>query len=356
LLADLGPAVGAPPKDAGKGAAPKGPAVAASGASSAPASAAAPPTPTRGPGRVLPDRPFDLPSLRAMDANVLIDIDDLDLGSTILEPLHPLRTHLTLNDAVLKLTDIDARTGAGTLTGSLQLDGRTAQALWDADLRWRDVRLERWLHQARKPGAAADAGAAPPPYIAGRLNGRARVAGTGTSTAAILGSLRGNVRMQLVDGSVSHLAVEAAGLDLAQAVGVLIKGDDALPVDCTVADLSAERGVLRPRALVLDTADSTLWADGSLSLATEALDLRLLVSPKDFSPLALRAPVLVRGTFAQPQVTIEKRALAGRVGAAAALAFVNPLAAVLPFFDIGNDEDARRALQACRALVARSAQ
>ena len=364
LLADLGPAVGAPAKGSAQGSA-VAPAAPASGASAASPSAprsprtsresGVPPPQTRGAGKVLPDRPFDLPSLQAMDANVLVDVDDLDLGSRLVEPLRPLRTHLTLNGAVLTLADIDARTGAGSLTGRVQLDGRTAQALWNADLRWRDVRLERWLRQARKTGAGVGTDSAPPPYITGRLNGHAQVAGQGATTAAILGSLRGNVRMQLVGGSVSHLAVEAAGLDLAQALGVWIKGDDALPIDCTVADLAAERGVLRPRALVLDTRDSTLWAEGSLSLADETLDLRLLVSPKDFSPLALRAPVLVRGTFAQPQVGIEKRALAGRVGAAAALAFVNPLAAVLPFFDTGNDEDARRGLQACRALTARAA-
>ncbi|HEY4067293.1 MAG TPA: AsmA family protein, partial [Burkholderiaceae bacterium] len=134
-LADLGPAVGAPSPSA--------------------------PTPVASaPGRVLPDRPFDLPSLRAMDANVLIDIADLDLGSSILEPLKPLRTHLVLAGGVLQLRDLDARTGQGRLAGLVQLDGRNAQALWTADLRWAGVRLESWIHQKRK---AADA----PPYVTG---------------------------------------------------------------------------------------------------------------------------------------------------------------------------------------------
>jgi hypothetical protein len=34
---------------------------------------------------VLPDRRFDLPSLRAMEANVLIDVAYLDLGTALLE-------------------------------------------------------------------------------------------------------------------------------------------------------------------------------------------------------------------------------------------------------------------------------
>ena len=343
LLADLGPAVGTVPKGAAAASMPPAP---AASTPERPAKAADTRAPTRGRGKVLPDRPFDLPSLRAMDANVLVDIDNLDLGSSIVEPLRPLRTHLMLENAVLTLRDLDARTGAGSLKGVVQLDGRESLALWNADLRWNDVRLERWLHQERKAGDA-------PPYLTGRLNGQAKVVGQGKSTAAILGSLGGTVRMQLREGSVSHLVIEAAGLDVAQALGVMIKGDDALPVDCAVADLAVEQGVLRPRVLVLDTRDSTVWSEGSLSLANEALDLRLLVSPKDFSPLALRTPVRVRGSFADPAISIEKGPLAARVGAAALLALLNPLAAVIPFFDTGSNDDAQRGAQACQALATR---
>ena len=342
LLADLGPVVGTAPK----GAAAVSPRPATAASASAPTIQKR--TPTRGRGKVLPDRPFDLPSLRAMDANVLVDIDNLDLGSSIVEPLRPLRTHLVLENAVLTLRDIDARTGAGTLKGVVQLDGRNSLALWNADLRWNDVRLERWLHQDRKEGDA-------PPYITGRLNGQAKVVGQGKSTAAILGSLGGSVRMQLRDASISHLVIEAAGLDVAQALGVMIKGDDALPVECAVADLAADKGVLRPRVLVLDTSDSTVWSEGSLSLANEELDLRLLVSPKDFSPLALRTPIHVRGSFADPAISVEKGPLATRVGAAALLALFNPLIAVIPFFDTASSDDAQRGAQACQALATRLA-
>ena len=334
LLADLGPAVGAPVRNTA------GPALPAAVAS----------TPARAnakPGRVLPDRPFDLPALRAMDANVLVDILDLDLGSSFLEPLRPLRTHLVLADGVLTLRELDARTGQGQLGGTVQLDGRDAQALWTADLRWSGVRLESWIHQPRADNA--------PPYATGSLNGQARVAGQGKSTAAILGSLRGGVRMQLVKGSISHLAIEAAGLDIAQALGVMIKGDDALPVQCSIADLVAEQGVLRPRVFVLDTSDSTLWVDGSLSLASEALDLRVVVTPKDFSPLAPRTPLQVRGTFGDPSVSLDKGKLATRLGTSALLALINPLAALIPLMDIGNSADAQRGADDCRALSQRIA-
>jgi len=324
LLRDLGPAVGGAPRAAA-------PAAAASGAAA---------------HRVLPDRRFDLPSLKAMDANLLIDIAHVDLGTALLEPLEPLRAHLQLTRGVLGLADIDARTADGRLAGSLSLDGRNAQAaIWHADVQLTGVRLDRWLHQERKNNA--------PPWISGVLDGQAKVTGQGRSTAEILGSMEGGMRFHLRNAKISHVALEVAGIDLAQALGVFIKGDDALPINCNVVDLVVQKGVARPRAFVFDTRDSTVWIDGAVSFASEALDLTAIVSPKDASPFTLRTPIHVRGTFSNPSVSLEKGNVAAKVGAAALLALVNPIAAVVPFIDPGANEDAKREAAACAAIVQR---
>ncbi len=298
-------------------------------------------------GKVLPDRPFDLAALRAMDANVLIDIADVDLDTRLLEPLRPLHAHLQLAGGVLTLSDLDARTGGGQLKGELALDGRGAKALWRTDLRWDGVRLERWIRQGRADAA--------PPWVSGRMNGRAVLQGQGRSTAEILASLDGSVRSELRDGSVSHLFVEAAGVDLAESLGLLIKGDKVLPVQCAVADLAAKDGVFRPRIMGLDTSDSAVWVDGSLSLATETMDLRAVVSPKDFSPLTLRTPLRVRGSFADPQVSLDKGPMARKLAGAFLLSLINPLAALLPLIDTGNAEAAERGAVGCQALLQRHA-
>ncbi|HEX7435170.1 MAG TPA: AsmA family protein, partial [Caldimonas sp.] len=330
LLKDLGPVLGTTPPGAPAEGSP-------ARATTSPAGKA---------GKVLPDRPFDLPALRAMDANVLVDIAHVDLGTPLLEPLQPLRTHLRLVGGMLTLSDLEARTAQGRLSGDIGLDGRAAQALWTADLRLLGVRLERWLHQTREDAA--------PPYITGRLDGEVKVSGKGRSTAEILASLDGGMRFHLREGSLSHLAVEVAGIDVAQALGMMVKGDDALVVNCNVADLVVAKGVARPRIFVIDTRDSTVWVDGSVSLESEALDLRAVVSPKDFSPLTLRTPIHVKGTFASPSVSLEAGTLAGKVGAAALLALLNPLAALIPFVDPGSGDEGEREAAQCAALAERS--
>lgn len=321
VLADLGPAVGTRNN----------------------VSAAAAGTSATNPGRVIPDKKFDLPSLRAMDANVLFDIAMFDSGTDVIEPLRPARAHLLLAEGVLTIADIEGVTAHGKLLGYLQLDGRNDQALWTADMRFVGVDLARWLRIKRSGDA--------PPYLSGKLDALVKVKGSGRSTAEILASLDGDVRMHLRDAAISHLVVEAVGIDVAEALGMLLKGDDALPIECNVADLDVVKGVARPKVFVLDTKVSTVWIDGTVSLRDEGLDLRAVVSPKDFSPLALRTPIHVRGTLGKPTVSLELGKLAGKVGAAGLLALLSPLAAIIPFIDTGSKDEAGRAGAQCAALV-----
>lgn len=298
--------------------------------------------------KVLPTRPFDLAALRAMDADVQIAIEQVDANTRLLEPLRPFAAHLQLTAGVLTLTDIDARTAQGHLGGTLALDGQQDRAHWVAALHWDGVQLQRWLHQTRTAGM--------PPYVTGQLQGHATLQGSGRSTAEILSTLQGDIGATVEQGTLSHLLVEAGGLDLAESLGVYAEGDNALVLDCALADLAVAGGTLRPRLLVLDTSDSTIWVDGSVSLATEQLDLRAVVAPKDFSVLTLRAPLHIRGSLAHPAVSVEKGPLGLKMGSALLLGLLNPLAALLPLVDVGSRQDAKDNAASCRAHMQRKLQ
>ena len=312
-LADLGPAVGTAPGH------------------TAPAA------------KVLPTRPFNLAALRAMDADVQVAIDQVDANSTRLEPLRPFAAHLQLTGGLLTLTDIDARTARGHLGGTLALDGQQDRAHWVAALHWDGVQLQDWIHQSRAAGL--------PPYVSGQLQGHATLQGSGRSTAEILATLQGDVAATVDHGTLSHLLIEMGGLDLAESLGVYVKGDNALVLDCALADLAVQGGTVTPRLLVLDTSDSTIWVDGTLSLATEQLDLRAVVAPKDFSVLTLRAPLHIRGSLAHPTVALEKGPVGLKLGSALLLGLLNPLAAILPLVDVGNQKAAQANAASCQARM-----
>ena len=314
-LADLGPAFGAAPPDA-------------------PASAS-----NAKPGKVIPDRAFDIPSLKAMNADVGVQLAVLDLGTRMLEPFQPLQGRITLQDGVLNLKELLARTSAGEVQGGIGLDSRPATPKWTADLRWSGIQLDRFI-KARDVAVRKDASGNKPDvgYISGALGGNAQLKGEGNSSAKLLASLDGTARLWVRDGTVSHILVEAAGIDVAQALGVFIKGDDKLPMQCALAQFDLVNGKVMPEVFVIDTRDTTMLIDGDLSLATESLDLRMTAHPHDFSPLALRTPVKMVGTFNDPHIRPEAKPLVERAGAAAALSLLNPLAALLALVDFKQKE------------------
>ncbi|MBI2308592.1 MAG: AsmA family protein [Rhodocyclales bacterium] len=309
-------------------------------------------------GRTLPDRRLDLPSLSRLDAAIAIDLQQVDLGAAFNQPIAPLRAKLTLDGGRMTLADIDARSARGHLSGTLAVDARSARPEWRADLGWNGVRLDHWLKAAkpgaddiRRQGTGADE---PPPWFTGTLHGRTRLVGHGQSTAELLGSLDGRATVSVRDGSLSHLLLEGLGLDIAQALGLLLRGDDRQPVECAVIDLDAKDGRVTPHVAVIATPVTVVMVDGSIDFASERLDLRLAAKPQNVSPLTLRSPFHVRGSFAAPELAPATAPIAIRAAGALGLALLNPLAAILPFIDPG-ERDAAVCSQALAKHVPKAA-
>ena len=306
------------------------------------------------PGRVLPDQALNLPSLATMDANVLVDIALLDLGTTALAPLRQVRTHLRLSQGALQLDDLSAVVAGGRVSGSSRLDTRPTVPQWTAALNFAGLDVAGWVQGLRTPAAAAKTTAAPAAlkrerqaalqapkapaqaYLTGLLDAQLTLSGQGRSVAEIFATLHGDTRLVVRDGTFSHLLTEALGLDIAEALGVVLRGDRSLPLRCARIDAAVRQGVLVPRLAVLDNADSTVRMSGQVNLRDETLALRFVTVSKDFSPLSLRTPVTVGGTLGEPVVGIEVRRLGARALAALALAAVAPAAALIPFVDTGR--------------------
>lgn len=286
-----------------------------------------------GRAQVLPDHPVDLARLGSMDADVRFS------GRSIRHhkaPLDDLKTHLKLEAGVLRLDPLDFGVAGGSIKATVHIDAREAPLSMETRVDFSRLDLGRLLpgNETIKAGA-------------GLIGGRAHLRGTGASTAALLGSADGELAIAMRDGEFSNLLIEGLGLDAAEVLRLLVGGDQRIQMRCGVMELEARDGVVRPRAFVVDTTDTHLHVEGSLSLRDETLDLTLFPLPKDFSPLTLRSPLHVRGTFKDPRITPDK-GLFLRGGIAGLLgALVNPLAALLPLIETGPGKN-----EDCEALVA----
>jgi len=121
-------------------------------------------------------------------------------------------------------------------------------------------------------------------------------------------------------------------------------------VRCAATAFDVKQGLMTSRALVLDTTDTVVYGDGTINLATEAIDLYFRPYPKDKSILALRSPLKLTGTLGAPNAGPDKGALAGRAAAAIALGAINPLLALAATVETGPGQDAN-----CGAILRQAA-
>jgi AsmA protein len=131
-----------------------------------------------------------------------------------------------------------------------------------------------------------------------------------------------------------------------------LSGDKLVKLRCAIADFEVKQGVMQADALIFDTEITTIVGTGSIDLRQERLDLTLNPNTKDTSPVALRSPIYVRGSFAKPDVQIDKGRVAVRALGAIALGIASPVLALIPLIDAGpgQDSDCRQLIRDARAL------
>ncbi len=275
--------------------------------------------------RVLPDDEFNLEKLRNMDADVKLRAQRINAPSL---PLEAMDSHLFIDDGVLRLDPLDFKVAGGEINSVIRLDARGKKIASSAKIQARGVQLSKLFPDAKLNEEST-----------GRIGGRLDLAGNGNSVAKMLATADGDVGLIMGKGRVSNLLLEYAGIDIAEALKFLITGDRTVPIRCAFADFEVKQGLMASRRLALDTSDTVIYGEGTVSLRDEALDLRLKPQPKDHSFLSLRAPLLVSGSFKDPVFKPDYRRVTLRGVAALMLGSIAPPAALLALFETGPGQD-----------------
>jgi uncharacterized protein involved in outer membrane biogenesis len=317
---DLGPIAGAPPKTGpGETAAPKQKAQAQAIDTT---------------GKVLPQKHYQVEDFPLMDADVMFE------GRKIVDaayvPIEDLSVHWTVKDGVLRFEPMKFRLAHGQVTANISLDSNKKPVVGKANVELAGLRLRELFPPTEKMKQPL-----------GDLFGRVDIAGHGTSVAELMGSADGRLAMLINGGYISNLLMEAAGLDVAEALRILATKDVDVKLRCAAVDLKIDDGIAKPQALVIDTTDTIVTADGTVDFKNELVNLKTKPEPKDMSPFVLRTPVTIKGPFKRPHVRPDVGPLALRGIAAAALGALNPLLAFIPFIETGPGKDSN-----CAQLMA----
>lgn len=273
--------------------------------------------------RVFPDAKLSLEKVRAVDAELVYSADKINAPGA---PLEGVAVTVSLKDAVLQLTPLRVGIAGGRVDARIRIDARQDVVATTSDIRFNGFDLKQFFAAAPIKDAAQ-----------GEMYGRIQLAGRGNSIREMLAAADGQIGMVVDKGVISNLLLELIGLDVAESLGILATKDKPVALSCFVVDMEVTKGEAKSRAIVLDSADTTVTATGAVNLKDERMDITVTPHPKDVSLLSVRAPVHARGLLKKPNVAPDAAALAARGGVAAALAvLLTPVAALIAFIDPGN--------------------
>lgn len=236
-------------------------------------------------GLVLPATPVDIPRLNAMDIDARLRAARVRSPEHL--PIDRLDLKFLLKDGTLRASpaSFDVAGGSVILNATLFADRKPARV--EADVRARGLRVARIVGDTPFTDETR-----------GTLGGEIKLAMRGMALRDMAATADGSARLALADARVSHLLVELAGLDVMQSLGVLIKGDESIPVRCAAFDFTATNGNVRSNLFVIDTDVTNITADVQLHLGTERLDMAIHPHPKDLSLLSLRQGLRIEGRLA----------------------------------------------------------
>ena len=289
-------------------------------------------------GKVLPVEEFRTERWKAIDADVRYAADKIVREKTL--PISKLSAHLIMKDGVITLAPLDFGVAGGTLRSTIRLDGSGAAGntiAATAKVSARHIQIKQLFPTIEQMQATV-----------GQVNGDAQLSATGTSVASLLGTSNGEVKALVNQGTISKMLLEMAGLNVGNMVLTKLFGDKPVELNCLAADFDVKKGVMQSQVFVVDTKEAIINVSGNVNLGNEGMDLTVKPETKAPRLFTLRAPLYVRGTFSDPDVSVDKKTLALKAGGAAALATIAaPVAALLPLINTGPGENSD-----CAKLVA----
>jgi len=284
---------------------------------------------------LLPNIPINVPQFRYADVHLRYHAGRIQGRSM---PLDDLVAALDIVNGQVSVHPVSFGVGEGRISVKARLDPMGREIRADAEVDFQSLDLARLMTATHAFGGA------------GVLSGSARIVGTGNSLAGIVANGDGEVLVGMAGGDLSALLVDLSGLELGNAVLSALGLPKRTDVECLIADFALQRGVLRTRALILDTSAAIVGGTGSVDMRNDAVRLQLRTVPKHFSIGSLPGPLNISGTLKHPRIVPGAQTVA-RIGIAGALAAILPPLAVLPTIQFGTADHHR-----CDALLLQARQ
>ncbi|MDX1375279.1 MAG: AsmA family protein, partial [Burkholderiales bacterium] len=246
------------------------------------------------PGAQAPDVPAWLEPMRSIDAAVDLKVDRLSAAG---DELGSLQLAARLEDGRLNVAPFTITEGASTLRGEAEVDAKPAMPVYalHAELRDYDVTPLVRSFEPRSTGTAT-------------FDARAALRSRGTG-AAVVENLSGAFDVASYAVGVGSGSIQMLGIDLLGLVVRTLDKSRGSKINCVVGVFDVDKGVMKSRALFVDTTRLRIMGNLDVDLAARTLDGGLRPRPKQPRLFSVSTPVDISGTFDRPKVSLATSAL-----------------------------------------------
>jgi AsmA family protein len=272
--------------------------------------------------KVLPTEPIHVPKLRFADVHLRYRAGRIQGRSM---PLDNVAVALDIVNGNIDVHPLGFGVGTGriSLTAQLVDSGNTLRTR--AEINFQSVDVSRLMAATHMF------------HGAGTISGSGRIDTSGNSIGQMAANGNGEIAVGMSGGDVSAILVDLSGLEFGNALLSALGMPRNAIVECMIGDFALERGVMRTRALILDTQEAILTGTGAVNWGTERLDLRLQTRPRHFSIGSLPGPINIGGTLKHPSIMPGSETVV-RGGLAVGLGVVFAPLAVLPMIQFGSSD------------------
>jgi uncharacterized protein involved in outer membrane biogenesis len=280
---------------------------------------------------LLPTQPIHVPKLRFADVHLRYRAGRIQGRST---PLDNVAVALDIVNGSIDVHPLSFGVGTGRINLSARLADSGNTLRTRAEVNFQSVDVSRLM-------AATHVF-----HGAGTISGSGRIDTSGNSIAQMAANGSGEIAVGMVGGDLSAILVDLSGLQFGNALLSALGVPRNAIVQCMIADFALEQGVMRTRALILDTQEAILTGAGTVNLGTERLDMQLRTRPRRISIGSLAGPINIGGTLKHPSILPGTETVV-RGGLAAALGVLFVPLAVLPTIQFGASDHG-----ACERMLA----
>lgn len=275
--------------------------------------------------KVFPADPLSLDALKAVDAKLQLKAKTVVFAGARLEDAV---LGMALNGGNLVVKPVQGKLAGGAMDGSVRLDARKKAAVLAVHLALDKINLGGLM----KEMGVTDA-------LEGQASIKVDIAGAGSSVAGIMAGLNGETSLVLGKGRMKSTALNTLIGGPTHILSNIFTGGDSeyTAINCAVVRFPVSKGVATAEPLVLDTEVAAFLGNGTISLGSEVLDLVIDPDVKK-TTISAAVPVNIEGTLANPAYSLDKLAVARKVGGVLGIVLFPP-AAVVGLVDLGAGND-----------------